>query len=50
MEGSDTPPRRHIAERWLEGALFASRWLMAPFYVGLLLALMDLLSSRSERH
>ena len=26
-------------ERWLEAGLFASRWLMAPFYVGLVLAL-----------
>jgi uncharacterized protein (TIGR00645 family) len=26
-------------ERWLEGGLFASRWLMAPFYIGLVVAL-----------
>ena len=26
-------------ERWLEAGLFASRWLMAPFYVGLVVAL-----------
>jgi uncharacterized protein (TIGR00645 family) len=26
-------------ERFLEKALFASRWLMAPFYIGLVLAL-----------
>ena len=30
-------------ERWLERGLFASRWLMAPFYVGLALALAALL-------
>ena len=44
MESSDSPPpRRHTAERWLEAALFSSRWLMAPFYVGLVLALVALL-------
>jgi uncharacterized protein (TIGR00645 family) len=32
-----------IIERWLEGGLFASRWLMAPFYVGLVLALFALI-------
>ena len=31
------------AERWLETGLFHSRWLMAPFYVGLVGALMALL-------
>jgi uncharacterized protein (TIGR00645 family) len=31
------------AERWLEATLFASRWLMAPFYLGLVLALAALL-------
>src|SRR3954453_5369621 len=30
-------------ERWLEATLFASRWLMAPFYLGLVLALAALL-------
>ena len=29
-------------ERWLESGLFASRWLMAPFYVGLVVALLGL--------
>src|SRR5204863_9591644 len=44
MESSDSPsPKRHTAERWLEAALFSSRWLMAPFYVGLVLALVALL-------
>jgi uncharacterized protein (TIGR00645 family) len=32
-----------VLERLLERALFASRWLMAPFYVGLVVALMVLL-------
>jgi uncharacterized protein (TIGR00645 family) len=31
-------------ERWLEAFLFNSRWLMAPFYVGLVLALMAMLA------
>jgi uncharacterized protein (TIGR00645 family) len=36
----DKPP---AAERWLEATLFASRWLMAPFYLGLVFALVALL-------
>jgi uncharacterized protein (TIGR00645 family) len=32
-----------IAERWLESTLFASRWLLAPFYLGLVIALLTLL-------
>lgn len=32
-----------VVERWLEAGLFASRWLMAPFYVGLVVALIELL-------
>ena len=32
-------------ERWLEAGLFGSRWLMAPFYVGLIVALPILLWS-----
>ena len=32
-----------IVERWLETGLFASRWLMAPFYVGLVIALAALM-------
>src|SRR6185369_1737820 len=39
-----TPPRlSHAVERRLEAALFASRWLMAPFYLGLVVALAALL-------
>jgi uncharacterized protein (TIGR00645 family) len=30
-------------ESWLEAALFASRWLLAPFYVGLIVSLAILL-------
>lgn len=30
-------------ERWFENGLFASRWLLAPFYVGLVFAIMVLL-------
>lgn len=40
------PRRTHskpAAERWLESGLFHSRWLMAPFYIGLVLALAALL-------
>jgi len=36
----DKPP---AAERWLEATLFASRRLMAPFYLGLVFALVALL-------
>jgi uncharacterized protein (TIGR00645 family) len=36
--------RRSVIERWLETALFASRWLLAPFYVGLIVALAGLLA------
>ncbi|MBO9707804.1 MAG: TIGR00645 family protein [Caulobacter sp.] len=32
-----------ILETWLERGLFASRWLMAPFYVGLVVALAALI-------
>jgi uncharacterized protein (TIGR00645 family) len=32
-------PRKQLIENVLENALFASRWLMAPFYVGLVLSL-----------
>jgi uncharacterized membrane protein YqhA len=41
---SPNPPRvSHSAERRLEATLFASRWLMAPFYLGLVVALAALL-------
>jgi uncharacterized protein (TIGR00645 family) len=35
--------QKTFIERWLEGGLFASRWLVAPFYLGLVLALGALL-------
>ena len=38
--GTDGKP---MAERALETLLFASRWLMAPFYLGLVVALVGLL-------
>jgi uncharacterized protein (TIGR00645 family) len=37
------PQRKPSLERWLEQGLFASRWLMAPFYAGLAVALAALL-------
>jgi len=36
------PQKKHLIERWLEEGLFQSRWLMAPFYVGLVVALAGL--------
>jgi len=35
--------KKPILEMWLERGLFASRWLMAPFYVGLVVALAALI-------
>ena len=35
--------KKPILETWLERGLFASRWLMAPFYVGLVIALAALM-------
>src|SRR6185312_1418058 len=37
--------QRNPAERLLEAVLFHSRWLLAPFYLGLVLALLMLLSA-----
>jgi uncharacterized protein (TIGR00645 family) len=37
------PHQRNIIERTIEKALFASRWLLAPFYVGLAIGLLMLL-------
>lgn len=36
------PPRR-TPEQWLERAIFASRWILAPFFVGLIIAMLVLL-------
>lgn len=33
------PVQKPALEHWLERGLFASRWLMAPFYAGLVVAL-----------
>lgn len=35
--------KKPLLETWLERGLFASRWLMAPFYVGLVIALAALI-------
>ena len=35
--------KKPVLELWLERGLFASRWLMAPFYVGLVVALAALI-------
>lgn len=40
---NSSPRTKPRAERWLEAGLFASRWLMAPFYVGLIGALCGLM-------
>ena len=32
-----------FAEKWIERTIFSSRWLLAPFYVGLVAALVVLL-------
>ena len=34
-----TPHKKPVLEVWLETGLFNARWLMAPFYVGLTVAL-----------
>ena len=41
----DPRPRRRagFAERWTERLIFSSRWLLAPFYLGLAVALLVLL-------
>lgn len=40
---SDLSANKPVVERWLEAGLFHSRWLMAPFYLGLVVALVCLL-------
>ena len=40
---SDLSANKPAVERWLEAGLFHSRWLMAPFYLGLVVALAVLL-------
>lgn len=41
--GSRERVRKGAIEHWLETGLFASRWVLAPFYVGLVAALIGLL-------
>jgi uncharacterized protein (TIGR00645 family) len=38
-----SPAKKPLPAVWVEHVLFASRWLMAPFYLGLVVALMALL-------
>jgi uncharacterized protein (TIGR00645 family) len=47
MDKSSEP--QLAAERMIERAIFASRWLLAPFYVGLALSLMVLLIKFAEK-
>ena len=35
--------QRRLIERFLESSIFRARWLVAPFYIGLVLALVMLL-------
>ena len=39
MANVPAPDKRLPVERMLENGLFLSRWLMAPFYIGLVIAL-----------
>jgi len=43
MKSRDIGMREGFIEKYLEGGLFKSRWLLAPFYVGLVVALAILL-------
>jgi uncharacterized protein (TIGR00645 family) len=43
MPDAGRSTRRSGPQGWLEAGLFASRWLLAPFYVGLVAALLLLL-------
>ncbi len=43
MPTPPAPRTKPAAELWLERGLFASRWLMAPFYVGMIGALFAVL-------
>lgn len=45
---SSTPRKNRTIERTLERGLFASRWLMAPFYVGLVIGLLVLLAKFAQ--
>jgi uncharacterized protein (TIGR00645 family) len=43
MSEQPAPHERNVVERTLESVLFNSRWLMAPFYIGLVVSLAVLL-------
>ena len=43
------PPRHALAEVWLEEILFASRWLIAPLYLGLAASLFLLLAKFGQK-
>ncbi len=45
------PAREHtVAERLVERTIFANRRLLVPFYAGLIVSLLVLLLSSTERH
>ena len=49
---SDAPsphPRRSPVEHWIERSIFGSRWLLAPYYLGLILGLVALLVKFVQR-
>ena len=48
MANVPAPDARSAVERTLENGLFLSCWLMAPFYVGLVVALGMLLRGRAR--
>ena len=43
IDSRDRLSARPTPEHWLEVVLFSSRWLMAPFYLGLVFALVAML-------
>jgi uncharacterized protein (TIGR00645 family) len=44
VEATAVPSRRHLVERTLERIIFATRWLLVPFYLGLIAGLVLLLT------
>lgn len=48
-EPESPAPRHPLPERWIEAVLFASRWLMAPLYLGLALSLLLLLGKFAQK-
>jgi uncharacterized protein (TIGR00645 family) len=45
MPPARSPKPKPVVEIWLEQGLFAARWLMVPFYVGLVVALFGLIAT-----